>query len=76
MEHKLAKQAIINFRKNVLRFSQNLTSGMYKSLENSDREVINIGNYLAADTWDIQMPLSNVDAGNYFEINIAIIKLL
>lgn len=49
---------------------------MYKSLENSDREVINIDNYLAADTWDIQMPLSNADAGNYFEINISIIKLL
>lgn len=48
---------------------------MYKSLENSDREVININNYLAADTWDIQMPLSNADAGNYFETNISIIKL-
>lgn len=49
---------------------------MHKSLENSDREVINIDNYLAADTGDIQMPLSSADAGNYFKINIAIIKLL
>jgi len=49
---------------------------VYKSLENGGREVINIDNYLAANTRDIQMPLSNEDAGNYFEINIAIIKLL
>lgn len=49
---------------------------MYKSLENSDKEVINIDNYLAADTWDVHMPLSGADAGKYFEINIAVIKLL
>lgn len=42
----------------------------------TDKEVINIDNYLAADTWDVHMPLSGADAGNYFEINIAVIKLL
>lgn len=31
------------------------SSGMCKSLENSDGEVINIDNYLAADTSDIQI---------------------